>query len=1158
MIKLFSPESFRDYINADPSEQPTFESNGTIVLEPSSCELEIVALNDSWQLKIQHPYDEDGRYTYIEKGCVVKLPCKVAHEQTSEEQLFRIFEVRDSFGQLEALAYPIAMESVYETPIYSHSWKKINAQSLADQLSLINPKYTVDTNITSAAQRSLYASETNLQGVILGDSDYTFANLFGAEVIYDNYTYHVNKNVGNPVSEAGANKIFYAINMSGIEITEDTTDLITRIYPLSSEGLGFVNPDGSMGYIDADNIEDYPIVYARVVKYDGIKLFEERDPSYKTPQTKLQKRTVAAKMAVKSRVRQLSKMFLKDAHNGDWDYEPFMHIPFNDDGNQSFLGNFSWQYDGVGYYYGDGRGHYIRNGWVEDANNIHYWCDSAGYWDQSKDDKTNVWTENATANGTWYGSGDNRAVNQWIKYGGKWHWFDKNGYLVQDTSRGTIDTTSVGNPHQDGQAGNADIQKVLYGGSDKLRWRLPYGYLFYSYTDAVEYLKDMALMGITREYDTLEDKIDATQSMTEPDPDEMKQLKQDVWNLFADAIQQGMKWVEDTDIAEWDWRDTMGTHNYDAEIEYENLPRYSWVKETRNSQTSSQTVGGTTMESSTSSAEGWWYGYVDEKGDKHKMKSAWIEESRNKHYWVDSNGWWIPADDDNAEWVWTQSANGRWWYGSSVTNCAKNQWIFDSVNQQWYWFDSEGYWVETTNHKWMFGTKNYSDYVHWGWHKIGNVWWWFDDNGFIRDALAYCEEYGWDTDSEGHVIYGHKDHHIFKNCWIEDSTSKHKWVDENGYYVETQEEPEPEPEEEEETQESEESEDSGEDEPKKAKDDTPDTTDNEPWSWHLVQPNPHNPDDKRWWYGRYYQNADGEEDPTRIQYQAKDQYMYISENQAWFQFDSYGWAVAAYTSKASWDWHSDERGWWYGDGQGGRSTFFRGQWGKIDGRWWFFDGDGYADPHTDDYKYCSKTEKKESATLETNRDGIKTTGGNSSVGSEEEVAKYDETREGVQAWITKDFIEMVQLVIEDQYGSLKEALEQELANQATKDLRYTSVPTLSINVDVALLDKMDGYEQYTYLGDLKLGDYVHIDYPERGYTLDERIVGLTYDCIAQRNSAVTIGSPKNVINRKIAGLTAKQGVVVEGSDSDVLETGYSGGDGMRYAEVSRRVQYIEG
>ena len=153
---------------------------------------------------------------------------------------------------------------------------------------------------------------------------------------------------------------------------------------------------------------------------------------------------------------------------------------------------------------------------------------------------------------------------------------------------------------------------------------------------------------------------------------------------------------------------------------------------------------------------------------------------------------------------------------------------------------------------------------------------------------------------------------------------------------------------------------------------------------------------------------------------------------------------------------------------------------------------------------------------------------------------------------------MVQLVIEDQYGSLKEALEQELANQATKDLRYTSVPTLSINVDVALLDKMDGYEQYTYLGDLKLGDYVHIDYPERGYTLDERIVGLTYDCIAQRNSAVTIGSPKNVINRKIAGLTAKQGVVVEGSDSDVLETGYSGGDGMRYAEVSRRVQYIEG
>ena len=309
MVRLFTPENFRDFMGGTPIKTADFTSNGTIVLQPSSCYLEITGINDSWQLTLTHPYDEDGKFTYIERGCVLAVPCKVAREQESEVQLFRIFEVRDSFGQLEALAYPIAMESSYETPIYYHEWIKVTAKQLAESLSSINSKYKVTTNISTNAIRSIYASETNLQGVIQGDSDYTFVGAFNAEVVYDNFTYILNRPIGNKNS-ADMNKVFYAVNMAGIEITENTNDLITRIYPMSAEGIRYTDAGGNYSYVDSSIIDEYPIVYARVIKYDGIKEFEEHSAEDRVPQTALQKLTQDCKARVKAKVRTLSRKYL--------------------------------------------------------------------------------------------------------------------------------------------------------------------------------------------------------------------------------------------------------------------------------------------------------------------------------------------------------------------------------------------------------------------------------------------------------------------------------------------------------------------------------------------------------------------------------------------------------------------------------------------------------------------------------------------------------------------------------------------------------------------------------------------------------------------------------------------------------------------------------
>lgn len=1193
MIKLFSPESFRDYITANPATQPTYETNGTIVLEPSACELDITGINESWQLKLTHPYDEEGRYSYITKGSVLKLPCKVAREQQHEEQLFRIFEVRDNFGQLEALAYPIAMESTYETPVYYHMWKKVTARELATSLSLIYPKYTVTTDITSNTKKSVFAQETNLQGIINGDSDYTFVNQFGAEMVYDNYTYILNKTIGKDNSMYD-NKIFYAANLTGIDITENTSDLITRIYPMSGEGTRYTDSEGNFSYVDAENIDEYPIVYARVVKYDNIRKYEQHTAEEKVPQNSLQKLTQQCKAVVKARVRDLSRKYLIWAHKGEWDHSEFNRYKFVDDGNQEYLENFEWKYDGKGYYYGDGNGHYFKNTWVEDASNKHYWVNGQGYWDPDYDDTTGVWQwYGSDADGWWYGvknpsTGETGAYcqHQWIKINKKWYWFNQNGYWIEDTSGGADPDKEryFTNPH------DTSVPMDEY----KTRWALPYGYLFYSYTDAIEYLKDMALIDIGAKCQTLAERQDRVANVNDPDPDEDLAAKQEIWDLFADAIQQGFKWCETTDIAEWDWREWSTTTD-DPEKNY--LKDYEWHKEYVDAE-------GKIVPKSESVGTKWWYGYLEKSNDPnvddvyHCIKKGWVEESHYKHYWMDEDGWWDSTQDDTSEWAWQTTASGADWYGSK-TNSANyaTGWIYDSQAGKWYFLDNNGAWTQDRP-LWAFGTKNLSDMVFFAWHKVGNTWWWFDKDGFLDPLLAYCENFQWHTEGEDdddsddssssssseRQYYGDSDGHILKDCWVEDSTGVHKYVDADGWWQEDDDDDSSSDDSSDDDSgdggDDNNSEDNTSDDTQNGSDDTnggddsgddddsdDDTSskddrtgvtyDNENWSWHGEEDTDGH---TKYWYGRYYQNSKGVEDTSRKQYYAKNQWMYVTENNAWYWFDENGWCKAAWVSKATWEWQKDNTGWWYGDGSGGQSTYYRGQWGKINNKWYYFDHNGYADQYTDDFD-ASKNESTGSATLETNRDGINRVYDDSSPGSQTTVAGYNEKREGVQAWIQKEFIEKVRATVNAQHKRLIDGLNSRLKAQAEKDLKVYSQATLTIEADLALLDKMDGYEKYQFLHDVYLGDWVRIYAPEyitgEDGQLDERVVGLTYDCIAQRNSKVVLGAPKNFIYTRIAKLNSTEGTIVEGDDTDILETGYEG-DGTKYLDASRRDQYIEG
>ena len=280
----------------------------------------------------------------------------------------------------------------------------------------------------------------------------------------------------------------------------------------------------------------------------------------------------------------------------------------------------------------------------------------------------------------------------------------------------------------------------------------------------------------------------------------------------------------------------------------------------------------------------------------------------------------------------------------------------------------------------------------------------------------------------------------------------------------------------------------------------------------------------------------------------KEQFMYVTDDKTWYRFDKEGYCIGAWLSNSSWSWHHDDNGWWYGDKKG---AFPAGQWMKIDGKWYWFDLGGYADASTDDYK--SKASSTDTGTLDTNREGINPNYSTGAIDSDEAVAKESFDRDGVQAWITEDFIETVRFECNQQYQRLRDILNLHLRGEAELELKSLYKPTITIEVDFETLEKVQGYSQYEFLREKYLGDKVTVYYVRRGEPIEERIVGITYDCIERKIKNVTLGYPKNYIYQRTAGLLLTGSKSYASADIDTLETGY--GDNL---SVSKRRQNLEG
>lgn len=246
MIQIYNPD------NTD------YEKNGDMTLFPSSAIVHPI-LNGTWEVTMEHPLDEEGRWKYIVDNAVVKMP------SFNGEQLFRITHKEKSDSGISADLQPIFLDAADDCFLLDIRPTDKTGQQALDLMTAPNRKYTATSNIAKAS--TAYYQNKNLIEAICGDDDNAFLNRWGGEVVYDNYKVIIDQEAG---SDKGV-EILYGKNIAENGISEEVEmrSVVTRIVPKAYNGYQM---EGDTPWVDSPLIDKYPTIKFRVMIFEDVKM----------------------------------------------------------------------------------------------------------------------------------------------------------------------------------------------------------------------------------------------------------------------------------------------------------------------------------------------------------------------------------------------------------------------------------------------------------------------------------------------------------------------------------------------------------------------------------------------------------------------------------------------------------------------------------------------------------------------------------------------------------------------------------------------------------------------------------------------------------------------------------------------------------------------
>ena len=231
-----------------------FDMNGDHTLHPVSCEATF-NLNDVWQLDIDIPIGNED----FKAGAVISVDTPYG-----KRQLYRIQDTDRDMDNASATAYPIFLDSRNDCFLWDvRPTNKIGQDAL--DIMLAGSKYTGQSDITTAS--TAYYVQKNFIEALNGDDENAFLKRWGGEVAYQNFKIIVNNRLG---ADNGL-RVEFGFNLTGLQEQVDMSNVVTRIIPKAFNG--YILPDNET--VDSPLINNYPVVYTRVIEYQDVKLAED-------------------------------------------------------------------------------------------------------------------------------------------------------------------------------------------------------------------------------------------------------------------------------------------------------------------------------------------------------------------------------------------------------------------------------------------------------------------------------------------------------------------------------------------------------------------------------------------------------------------------------------------------------------------------------------------------------------------------------------------------------------------------------------------------------------------------------------------------------------------------------------------------------------------
>lgn len=238
-------------------DEQNFDTIGLGMLVPNSGEV-YEEFNGDFTLTFQHPYDASGKWKRIEIDRIVLA------ETPRGRQPFRIYYYKPTMNGIEVQARHLfydLLDNICESVAYSGSAQGA-MDAIKEGLSVPMP-FTFYTDI-SCDTGGIGCTMDNPVSLLLKEEwdnnegeTKSFFYFYGGELKRDFFNVSMLESLG---SDRGV-FIAYRKNLVGLEVTEDISDVATRIYPVGKDGLAL---EGQ--YIDSPYIGNYAYPKIRVIE----------------------------------------------------------------------------------------------------------------------------------------------------------------------------------------------------------------------------------------------------------------------------------------------------------------------------------------------------------------------------------------------------------------------------------------------------------------------------------------------------------------------------------------------------------------------------------------------------------------------------------------------------------------------------------------------------------------------------------------------------------------------------------------------------------------------------------------------------------------------------------------------------------------------------